>query len=143
MQRNVYADYPRPPKHLITDWGFEIKALEDFLKPFRVKQRFGAVGQHGSIAVTERVNRTLKEEWLRRVPLIRGRGHLTAWCTSFLLWHNDWRPHLTLDGFRPADAYGREMPEVVPREAKVVPLNIERREFAETRTVGFRLREAA
>ncbi len=120
-----------------------VRPLADFLKPFEVKQRFGAVGQQGSIAVTERVNRTLKEEWLGRVPLIRGRSHLTAWCRSFLLWHNDWRPHLTLDGFRPADAYGREMPEVVPREAKVVPLNIERLEFADTRTVGFRLREAA
>ena len=132
-----------PPKHLITDRGFEIKALEDFLKPFRVKQRFGAVGQHGSIAVTERVNRTLKEEWLRRVPLIRGPSHLAALCSGFSLWHNEWRPHMTLQGFRPSDVYSRQMPEVVAKDAKVVPLNIERRHFAETRVTGFRLRDAA
>ena len=47
-----------PPKHLISDRqsGFDSDAMADFLKPFGVKQRFGAVGKHGSIAVTERVN---------------------------------------------------------------------------------------
>ena len=108
-----------------------------------MKQRFGAVGQHGSIAVTERVNRTLKEEWLRRVPLIRGRGHLGELCAGFVLWYNEWRPHMSLRGFRPGDVYGREQPEAVPKSAKVVPLNIERRHFAETRVSGFGLRDAA
>ena len=85
-----------PPKHLVTDQGFRMGDFSDFLNSFGVKQRFGAVGQHGSIAVTERVNRTLKEEWLRRVPLIRGPSHLAAWCESFLLWYNTRRPHMTL-----------------------------------------------
>jgi hypothetical protein len=35
------------------------------------------------------------------------------------------------------------MPEPVASDAKVVPLNIERRRFPETRVTGFRLREAA
>jgi len=85
----------------------------------------------------------LKEEWLRRVPLIRGPSHLAALCESFLLWYNTWRPHMTLQGFRPSDLYGRDRPEAVPTGAKVVPLNIERRRFADTRTVGFRLRQVA
>jgi len=106
-------------------------------------QRFGAVSQHGSIAVTERVNRTLKEEWLRRVPLIRGCGHLAGLCAGFALWYNEWRPHMSLRGVRPRDVYGRERPEAVSKSAKVVPLNIERRRFAETRVTGFRLRDAA
>jgi transposase InsO family protein len=80
-----------PPKHLITDRGFDSGRFADFLKSFEVKQRFGAVGQHGSIAVTERVNRTLKEEWLRRVPVIRGHGHLAELCAGFVLWYNEWR----------------------------------------------------
>jgi transposase InsO family protein len=131
------------PKHLVTDRGFDGRVIADFLKSYGVKQRFGAVGQHGSIAVTERVNRTLKEEWLRRVPLIRGRGHLAELCAGFSLWYNEWRPHMTLRGLRPGDVYGREQPEAVPKSAKVVPLNIERRRFAETRFTGFRLRDAA
>ena len=134
-----------PPKHLISDQqsGFASAEVANFLKPFGVKQRFGAIGKHGSIAVTERVNRTLKEEWLRRVPLICGFDHLTELCSSFALWYNEWRPHMTIEGSRPADVYCRDLPEPVARDAKVVPLNIERRYFAETRVTGFRLPEAA
>lgn len=80
----------------------------------------------------------MKEEWLRRVSMIRGFKHLTELCSSFALWHNEWRPHMTLDGFRPADFYCRDMPEPVARDAKVVPLNIERRYFAETGVTGSR-----
>ena len=134
-----------PPKHLISDQecGFNSAEMAGFLKPFKVKQRFGAIGKHGSIAVTERVNRTLKEEWLHRVPLIRGIAHLKELCSSFKHWYNEWRPHMTLDGFRPADFYCRDQPEPVEQDAKVVPLNIERRSFRETRVTGFRLPKAA
>jgi len=134
-----------PPKHLISDRGsgFDSEAMADFVEPFGVKQRFGAVGKHGSIAVTERVNRTLKEEWIHRVPLIRGSGQLAQLCGSFALWYNEWRPHMTLGGSRPADFSGRDTPEPVAKDAKVVPINIERRHFAQTRVTGFILREAA
>ena len=37
------------------------------------------------------------------MPLIRGFDHLAELCTSFALWYNEWRPHMTLGGFRPAD----------------------------------------
>jgi len=133
-----------PPKHLISDQqsGFDSAALAGFLKPFGVKQRFGAVGKHGSIAVTERLNRTLREV-LRRVALIRSLDHLAELCSSFAIWYNQWRPHMTLDGFRPVDVYCRDLPEPVARDAKLVPLNIERRYFAETKVTGFRLRQAA
>jgi transposase InsO family protein len=52
------------PKHLITDQEgvFTSEVLRDLLWLWDVKQRFGAVGRHGSIAVTERVIRTLKYE---------------------------------------------------------------------------------
>ena len=74
-----------PPKHLISDRGsgFDSAEMTAFLDLFAVKQRFGAVGKHGSIAVTERVNRTVKQQWLRRVPLVRGAGHLTQLCDCF------------------------------------------------------------
>jgi len=77
------------------------------------------------------------------VPLIRGFDHLTELCSSFAIWYNQWRPHMTLDGSRPVDVYCRDLPEPVAPDAKVVPLNIERRYFAETRVTGFRLRDAA
>ena len=63
------------PKHPISDQEgvFTSDGLfADLLCRWNVKQRFGAVGKHGSIAVTERVILTLKQEWLSRVSVIRG-----------------------------------------------------------------------
>ncbi len=134
-----------PPRHLISDHEgvFTGAAMTELLKHWHVKPRLGAVGKHGSISVTERVIWTLKYEWLFRVPLIKGFDHLSSLCASFSIWHNSWRPHMTLNGTRPDDWYARDLPEPVPHNAKVVPLEIERRCFAEARVTGFRLPRAA
>jgi transposase InsO family protein len=62
------------PKHLISDQGsvFTSAAFREFIDSNRVKIRYGAIGEHGSIAVTERVIETLKYEWLKKVAIIRG-----------------------------------------------------------------------
>ena len=104
---------------------------------------FGAVGKSGSIAVTERVIKTLKYEWLKRVPLIKGFVHLTSLCTQFESWYNAWRPHMTLEGLRPDDLYYGRKHETPDRKAKTVPNNIERHVFAETRLTAYRLKTAA
>ena len=134
-----------PPKHMITDQDsiFNSTAFRDFLEAWGVKIRYGAVGKKGSIAVTERINKTLKYEWLKRVPLIRGFDHLQALCTGFGEWYNEWRPHMRLSGFRPDDYYQRNLPEPVSHGAKTIPPNIEQKVFRETRVVGYRLKEAA
>lgn len=134
-----------PPRHLISDHEgvFISAALSELLEHWHVKPRLGAVGKHGSIAVTERVIWTLKYEWLHRVALIRGFDHLASLCSDFTEWHNAWRPHMHLAGARPNDVYGRDLPERVPRDAKTAPQQIERRRFAETRVTGFRLPKAA
>jgi len=59
----------------------------ELLRRWNVKQRFGAVGKHGSIAVTERAILTLKQEWLRRVPAIRGFDHLSVLLRDFGLYY--------------------------------------------------------
>jgi transposase InsO family protein len=66
------------PKNLITDQGevFASEALAELLSRREVTQRSGAVGKHSSIAVTQRAIRTLKDEWLRRVSVLRGLDHL-------------------------------------------------------------------
>ena len=68
-----------PPKHLISDQAyiFTGDVFKELLGKYNIKHRPGAVGKHGSIAVTERVNKTLKYEWLRRVAFIRNIDHLT------------------------------------------------------------------
>jgi putative transposase len=134
-----------PPRHLISDHEgvFIGGAFGELLNRWHVKQRLGAVGRHCSIAVTERVIKTMKYEWLFRAPLIRGFEHLERLCTEFVEWHNEWRPHMTLGGATPNDFYGRDLPEPVARDAKVVPSKVERRLFAETPVTGFRLPKAA
>ena len=129
------------PKHLISDQEgvFTSEVFRDLLWRWDVKQRFGAVGRHGSIAVTERVIRTLKYEWLRRVPVIKGLDHLAQLLVDFACYYNAWRPHSTLKGAVPDLIHAGQEWSAPARTAKAVPAHIERRFFPETRITGFRL----
>jgi len=133
------------PKHIISDQAsvFTGDAFAELLDQWNIKPRFGTVGKSGSIAVTERVIKTLKYEWLKRVPLIKGFDHLTLLCTQFVHWYNAWRPHMTLEGLRPDDVYYDRKPETLKRDAKAVPDNIERHVFAEPRLTAYCLKNGA
>ena len=132
------------PKHIISDQGgvFIGEVFAELLGKYNIKPRLGAIGKHGSIAVTERVNKTLKYEWLKQVALIKGIDHLTDLCKEFELWHNRWRPHMTLDGLRPDDVFYNNKPNKPERDAKTVPCNIEQHFFRQTRITGYRLKAA-
>jgi len=104
-----------------------------------VKQRFGAVGKHGSIAVTERAILTLKQEWLRRVAVIRGMDHLSRLLGYFSEYYNHWRGHSTIGGAVPDVVHAGHHWQAPVRWAKAVPDHIERRFFPQTRVTGFRL----
>ena len=58
-----------PPKYIVCDKGtqFWCRRFKRWCKRRKIKPRFGAVGQYGSIAVIERFIRTLKDEGLRRI----------------------------------------------------------------------------
>lgn len=125
------------PKHIISDQArvFTDDAYADLLDHWDVKPRFGAVGKHGSIAVTERVNKTLKYEWLMRVPVIMGFDHLSCLCNEFSEWYNRWRPHMRLDGSRPDDVYIGKDIQRPGYDAKMAPQNIEQRVFCISNSV--------
>ena len=55
------------PKHIILDQAgvFVGDAFAELLRQWNIKPRLGVVGKNGSIAVTERVIKTLKYEWLK------------------------------------------------------------------------------
>jgi len=133
------------PKHIISDQAsvFTGDVFAELLDGWNIKPRLGAVGKHGSISVTERVIKTLKYEWLRRVPIIKGFDHLTMLCEEFECWYNSWRPHMTLDGIRPDDVYYDKKPEKPKHDSKKVPCNIEYRLFRETKVTGYRLKKVA
>ncbi|MHC4191873.1 MAG: transposase [Planctomycetota bacterium] len=134
-----------PPKHIISDQAkvFVGDAFAELLDSCNVKPRFGAIGKHGSISVTERVIKTLKYEWLKRVPIIKDFDHLTFLCKEFESWYNIWRPYMTLDGLRFDDVYYEKKPKKPKRDAKTIPCNIEHHRFQETRITGYRLKKAA
>jgi putative transposase len=133
------------PKHIISDQTgvFTGNVFAELLDSWNVKHRFGAVGKHGSISVTERVIKTLKYEWLKRVPIIKGFDHLTMLCEEFECWYNIWRPHMTLEGFRPDDIYYNKKPKKPKRDSKTVPCHIDQHLFRETRITGYRLKAVA
>ena len=73
------------PRHLVCDQGpqFSCKRFRPWCRGKGIRLRFGAIGEHGSIAVIERLILTLNQgiAWLTLVPF-RRRAFLRAW----LLW---------------------------------------------------------
>ncbi len=66
VERNGLA-----PKHLVTDQGGQFKgdAFKERCAKLGAKQRYGAVGKHGSIAIVERFIKSVKVESLRIIPI--------------------------------------------------------------------------
>jgi len=130
-----------PPKHLISDQEgiFTGEAFATLLRDWDVKQRFGAVGRHGSIAVTERLIWTLKHEWLARVVLIRGLDHLGELLADFEQYYNEHRCHQRLDGATPAMIYRNRPWQKPDRSAKQIPGPIRMRHFPEQRITLYEL----
>jgi transposase InsO family protein len=129
------------PKHLITDQEgvFICDLFRNLLSQWNVRQRFGAVGKHGSIAVTERLIRTLKREWLAQVPLIRGLDHLSELLADFAVYYNEYRGHRRLHGARPSMVYAEQPWRKPDRSAKTMPGSIQLRYFPDARITVYEL----
>jgi transposase InsO family protein len=97
------------PKYIVTDKGgqFWCDAFKDWCKRRRIRPRFGAVGQHGSIAVVERFIRTMKDEWLRGIVVPLGMAAFRSGLALYARWYNRHRPHTALTGRTPEERYRR------------------------------------
>ena len=97
----------RAPKYLINDQGSQFTAdlFTEFCSTHNIKQRFGAVGQHGSIAVIERFIRSFKDECIRfiSVPLVL--DDFRKEIELYTLWYNMHRPHEYLKDLTPLVKY--------------------------------------
>ena len=101
-----------PPSHFISDQGsqFTSKSFRQTLARLSVRQRFGAIGKTGSIALIERFWRTLKDTLALRSlkPLVladcRRRVELGLFHYAYL------RPHESLGGATPAEIYFASTP---------------------------------
>jgi transposase InsO family protein len=97
----------RAPKYLICDKGRQFWCLgfKDWCKRRKIKPRFGAIGQHGSIAVIERFILTMKTLCTRVILVPVRREKMRAELKRFASWYNGHRPHMTLDGATPDEVY--------------------------------------
>ena len=130
-----------PPEEIISDRDpvFTCQAFGDLLRHWGIRQGFGRLGEPGSIAVTERVILTLNEEWLGRVPILRGVDHLEQLLSDFAVYYNEYRGHMTLKGAVPDAVHTGQHWQRPERSAKALPVRMERRHFAEVRVTAFRL----
>jgi putative transposase len=95
------------PQYLITDQGnqFTGTAFRGWCRPRGIRQRFGAIGKYGSIAVVERFIRTLKAECTRRLLVSYDLTDLRRELAFYAAWYNDHRPHTALEARTPNEVY--------------------------------------
>ena len=97
----------RAPKYLICDKGrqFWCSAFKDWCRRRGIKTRYGAIGQHGSIAVIERFILTMKTLCTRAILVPARREKMRDELNRFASWYNGHRPHMTLKGSTPDEVY--------------------------------------
>lgn len=95
------------PNYIICDQGqqFWCDAFRAWCGDQGITPRFGAVGQHGSIALVERFILTLKNECTRIILVPLRREALHRELRFFIGWFNQHRPHSALDGKTPYEMY--------------------------------------
>ena len=111
------------PAHIVSDRGaqFTSAEYEAWCRAQGVKARFGAIGQHGSIALIERFFRTFKEECWRRLGVHPWRLRIALEeIRAFIAWYHEHRPHQGLCGLTPNEKAVRGRERSVVR-ARVEP----------------------
>jgi putative transposase len=102
------------PRHFVSDRGrpFRTKQFARTLRQRGVKQRFGAIGQHGSIALVERLFKTLKYDFSLRHPFTLSREAVERRLNLILTYYSYLRPHQSLAAATPAERYFGIRPEI-------------------------------
>jgi transposase InsO family protein len=96
----------RAPKYLVSDHGPQFQdEYRAWCKRRGAKPRYGAIGAYGSIAIIERLIRTLKDEGLRRILVPLRRTEMLVEVDVFIDWYNVRRPHMGLAGATPNEIY--------------------------------------
>jgi putative transposase len=100
------------PGHFVSDQGsqFTAEVFRERLEALSIGQRFGAIGQYGSIAVIERFWRTLKELLGVKLWPPLSAAHLEVRVELALAYYSHLRPHQGFGGATPAEVYRGETP---------------------------------
>jgi transposase InsO family protein len=83
------------PKYLISDKGKEFFCgrFKRWCRSRSIRPRFGAVGEHGSIAIVERFIRSMKSECTQRITMPFHLDAMRCEIASHATWYNEHRPH--------------------------------------------------
>jgi len=100
------------PRHLITDKGrqFIPPSFGRWCHRRSIRRRFGAVRKHGSIAIVERLIRSMKNECTRRVAVPFRLDAIRRELALYANWFNEHRPHQGLGGRTPREVYDDTAP---------------------------------
>jgi len=113
----------KKPKHLISDKGTQFwpscarsicearnHSYHLWCRRKGIAPRFGAVGKHGSIAITERFIRSLKDECTRRIIVPFDFSTMRLEIALYVIWYNQFRPHSSLHSRTPQEVYDNSPP---------------------------------
>ena len=119
LLRRAVREFGRP-RYLVTDQGGQFTG-HDFTRTvarLRIRQRFGAVHKHGSIAIIERFWKTIKYTTSLRSRFTASPRKLERRLTLIVQHYAYFRPHASLDGATPAEVYF-EMPKPKPEPVEL------------------------
>jgi putative transposase len=111
--KSLIRDVGCGPRHLVTDQGrqFVARTFKRWCRRRGIRQRFGAIGKYGSLAVIERCIRSLKTECTRRLTIVPYRlAAMERELAIYLSWYNEHRPHARLGGATPNEIYYHRRP---------------------------------
>ena len=105
------------PKHIVVDHGpqFDCEHFRDWCKGHDIKYRFGTLEKHGSIAVVERFNRSMKDECTRRIMVPTDKAEFETELSSWRTCYNIHRPHMRHEGRTPEEIFGHDAASWKPR----------------------------
>jgi len=106
------------PKHIICDRGSQFTSgdFKKWCKDAEIKPRYGALGSKASIAVTERLHLTMKNEFTRKLDVTLVETNFQRDLDDFRTWYNRFRPHSYLGGATPDEKYSGQTPaNTLPR----------------------------
>ncbi len=114
----------RRPRFLISDHDpvFKCSAMREWCGRV-TRQRFGAVGQKGSIAIVERFFLTLKSEFTRQIFVTLRANAFRREARFFLEWFNGLRPHAALGGRTPQEIYEGRQEENIAADNNVLAIS--------------------
>ncbi len=110
------------PSYIVTDKGAEFVCgqFKRWCRSRSIRPRFGAVGEHGSIAIVERFIRSVKSECTRKIIVPFRLDEMRREVACYATWYNEHRPHSGLGGRTPLELYqglspANEAPRFEPR----------------------------